>query len=58
MIRDLLLETHYRGTYFFLRTVTPPDKMTAIMAIAENKKKDILVLQLYYQEEDNKRATE
>jgi hypothetical protein len=58
MIRDLLLETHHRGTYLLLRSITPPDRMTAVMAIVEDEKKDVLMLQLYCQEPENERAAE
>jgi hypothetical protein len=58
MIKDLLLETHHRGTYLLLRAITPPDRMTAVMAIVEDEKKDVLMLQLYYQESENERAAE
>jgi hypothetical protein len=58
MIKDLLLETNHRGTYLLLRSITPPDRMTAVMAIVEDENKDALMLQLYYQEEENERAAE
>jgi len=58
MITDLRLETHHRGAYLLLRSITPPDRMTAIMAIVEDENKDVLMLQLYYQEEENERAAE
>jgi len=52
MIDDLLLETHHRGTYLLVRSVTPQDRMTAVMAIVEDEKRDVLMVQLYHQEED------
>lgn len=58
MIRDLLLETHHRGSYLLLRSITPPDRMNAVMAIVEDENMDTLMLQLYYQEEENERAAE
>jgi hypothetical protein len=58
MIKDLLLETHHRGNYLVLRSITPPDRMTAIMAIVEDENKDGIMLQLYHQEKDNVRAAE
>jgi hypothetical protein len=58
MIKDLLLETHHRGSYILLRSITPPDRMNAIMAIVEDENKDVIMLQLYYQEEENERAAE
>ncbi|OQU93599.1 SET domain-containing protein [Cladophialophora immunda] len=58
MIKDLLLETHHRGTYLLVRSTTPPDKMNAIMTIVEDELKDVVMLQLYYQEGDNDCAIE
>lgn len=58
LIKDLLLETHHRGTSILLRSITPPDRMNAVMAIVEDENEDVLMLQLYYQEEENKRAAE
>ena len=58
LINDLLVETHHRGTSLFLRSITPPDRMNAVMAIVEDENEDVLMLQLYYQEEENKCATE
>lgn len=51
-IDDLVLETHHRGKYLMLRCVTPQDRMTAIMAIVEDEDGDVLLLQLYHQEQD------
>ena len=56
MIKDLVVETHHRGNYLVLRSITPPDRMTAIMAIVEDETRDAIMLQLYYQEEENERA--
>lgn len=55
-IRDLQLETHHRGTYLMLRSITPPSRMTAIMAIMEDENDDVMMLQLYQQEDEGKRA--
>lgn len=49
MIKDLVLETHHRGSYLLLRTVTPADRMTAVLAIVEDEEGKVLVLQLYNQ---------
>lgn len=49
MIKDLYLETHHRGRYLLLRTITPTDIMTAIMAIVEDEEGSVLMLQLYNQ---------
>jgi hypothetical protein len=51
-IKHLRLETHHRGKYLLLRSITPPNSMTAIMAICEDEVKDAVMLQLYHQ--DNK----
>jgi hypothetical protein len=54
-IRELQLEVHHRGTYLLLRSITPPNRMTAIMAVMEDEKGDVVVLQLYHQEDENSR---
>lgn len=46
MIKDLL-ESHHRVSYLVLRTATPVDRMTAIMAIVEDEKGHAATLQLY-----------
>jgi hypothetical protein len=51
MIDHLLLETHHRGTYLLVRSVTPQNWMTAVMAIVEDEKGDVLMVQLYHQED-------
>lgn len=56
MIEDLLLETHHRGKYLLLRSITPPDRMTAIMAVVEDENNDVVMLQLYHREEEEERA--
>ncbi|KAH0563178.1 hypothetical protein GP486_002254 [Trichoglossum hirsutum] len=56
MINDLLLETHHRGKFLVLRSVTPPTRMNAIMAVVEDEDGDAILLQLYYQEEEDERA--
>jgi tetratricopeptide (TPR) repeat protein len=50
-IEDLRLETHHRGSYLLLRSITPPNRMTAIMAIVEDEMKDAVMLQLYQQDD-------
>lgn len=52
MIRSLCLETHHRGRYLLLRTVTQTDTMTAVMAIVEDEAGSVLMLQLYHQEQE------
>lgn len=55
-INDLQLETHHRGTYLLLRSITPPSRMTAIMALMEDENGDAILLQLYQQEDEDTRA--
>jgi hypothetical protein len=57
-IKDLQLETHHRGKYLLLRAVTPPRRMTAIMAIMEDEKDDVSMLSLYHCEEEDERPAE
>ncbi|KAJ5324338.1 hypothetical protein N7476_002938 [Penicillium atrosanguineum] len=56
MIKDLYIETHHHGRYLLLRTVTPTDIMTAIMAIVEDEEGRVLMLQLYNQGQELSRA--
>jgi hypothetical protein len=46
-ICDLRLETHHRGTYLLLQTITPPRRLTAVMVIVEDEKGDAALLSLY-----------
>lgn len=50
MLQELSLETHHRGKYLLVRTVTPIYVMTAVMAIVEDEDGRVLMLQLYNQE--------
>jgi len=50
-VKDLRLETHHRGHYLLLRSITTPNRMTAIMAIVEDEMKDAVMLQLYQQDD-------
>jgi len=54
-IKDLQLETHHRGNYLLVRSTTPPNRMTAIMAIVEDERGDAVMLQLYQQDDKNDR---
>lgn len=54
-IKDLRLGIHHRGHYLLVRSVTGPDRMTAIMAIVEDEKGDVVLLQLYQQPNENVR---
>ncbi|KAF1813561.1 hypothetical protein P152DRAFT_457918 [Eremomyces bilateralis CBS 781.70] len=55
VIRELQLETHHRGTYLLLRSITPPRRMTAIMALVEDEEGDAMMLQLYQLEDESTR---
>lgn len=52
MIGDLLLETHHRGTYMLVRSLLPQVRATAVMAIVEDERGDVLMVQLYHQGDD------
>ncbi|KAG5752170.1 hypothetical protein H9Q70_005179 [Fusarium xylarioides] len=52
MISDMRLETHHRGKKIMLRVLTPPDRMTAVMAIVEDENGIAVLLQLYHQPEE------
>lgn len=49
MIADMKLETHHRGKMTRVRLLTPPDRMTAVMAIVEDEQGTAVLLQSYYQ---------
>lgn len=55
-IADLALETHHRGRYMSLRSVTPPTRMTALMAVVEDEKMDATNLQIFQQEIETEKA--
>ena len=57
-IKDLLLETHHRGTYLLLRSVTGADRINAVMAIMEDEHQDVIMIQLYHQGNDNEHGEE
>jgi hypothetical protein len=50
-IKDLQLETHHRGNYLLVRSITPPNRMTAIMAIVMDEREEAVMLQLYQQDD-------
>ncbi|KAL9597818.1 MAG: hypothetical protein Q9219_004895 [cf. Caloplaca sp. 3 TL-2023] len=54
-LNELRLETHHRGFYLLLRAVTPPNTMTAVMAIVEDERYDGVMFQLFQQEDDGHR---
>lgn len=55
-IKNLQLETHHRGTYLLLRSITSPHRMTAIMAVMEDEYGDVVLLQLYQQDDESNRS--
>ena len=46
MLKDLLLETHHRGSYILVRSITQAESMGAVMAIVEDEEKDAISLQM------------
>lgn len=48
-ISQMKLETHHRGQRIVVRCLTPPDRMTAVMAIVEDGEGTAVLLQLYHQ---------
>ncbi|KAI0595299.1 hypothetical protein F4775DRAFT_585593 [Biscogniauxia sp. FL1348] len=57
MISRMRLEEHHRGKRATIRILTPPDRINAIMAIAEDEEGTTVLLQLYNQpDEDDVRA--
>ncbi|SPO04492.1 related to TPR domain protein [Cephalotrichum gorgonifer] len=44
---------HHRGSMALPRTLTPPQRMTAVMAIVEDEQGTAVLLQLYHQPEDS-----
>lgn len=51
-ISEMKLETHHRGRKVMLRVLTPPQRITAVMAIVEDENRTGVVLQLYHQPEE------
>lgn len=48
MIKDLVLETHHRGTFVILRAITHAIRMTALLAVMEDQNEGFVALQLYH----------
>lgn len=48
-ISQMKLETHHRGRSIVVRVITPPDRMTNVMALIEDEKYSVVLLQLYNQ---------
>lgn len=51
-ISQMKLETHHRGRKIVVRVLTPPDRMTAVMAIVEDENGVAVLLQLYNQPDE------
>ncbi|KAK2029870.1 hypothetical protein LX32DRAFT_692917 [Colletotrichum zoysiae] len=51
-ISKMRLEEHHRGTYVLVRTMTMPNKINVILAIAEDEEGTAVLLQLYNQPEE------
>ncbi|KAI5860073.1 TPR domain protein [Durotheca rogersii] len=52
MISQMRLEEHHRGKKVLLRVITPSDRITAVMAIAEDEEGTVMMIQLYNQPEE------
>ncbi|KAF1808573.1 hypothetical protein P152DRAFT_468937 [Eremomyces bilateralis CBS 781.70] len=50
--KDGQLETHHRGMYLLLRSLTPPQRMTGVQVLMEDEEDDVMLLQLYLQEDE------
>ena len=50
LVKDLRLETHHRGFYILLRTITPPCRAIGITVVTEDESDEAVTLQLYQQE--------
>ena len=54
-VKELQLEIHHRGRFLLAKCLTPPRKLTAIMAIIEDEDDECVLLQLYGREHENDR---
>ena len=52
MISRMELERHHRGNYSLIHVLTPPDRMTAVIAVVEDEEGTAVLLQLYNQPEE------
>jgi len=48
-VDEMRLETHHRGTYVIVRTITEENIMTAVMALAEDQHENVMLISLYQQ---------
>ncbi|KAJ5960083.1 uncharacterized protein N7479_007233 [Penicillium vulpinum] len=46
MIKDLLFETHHRGSYILVRSITRAEKMAAVTVIVEDEQKHAIPLRM------------
>lgn len=51
-ISQMRLETHHRGRKIMLRVCTPPQRITAVMAVVEDENHTGVLLQLYHQPDE------
>ncbi|KAF5025068.1 hypothetical protein F66182_2837 [Fusarium sp. NRRL 66182] len=51
-ISQMRLETHHPGKKVMLRVLTPPDRITVVMAVVEDEEGTAVLLQLYQQLEE------
>lgn len=51
-VKELQLETHHRGRFLLAKCLTPPRKLTAILAIIEDEDGECVLLQLYGREHE------
>lgn len=56
-IEDLRLGVHHRGSDLLIRSITAPNRMTAVMNIVEDEKDDVLMMHLYQQPDESVRPT-
>jgi hypothetical protein len=49
MLRDLLLETHHRGRYLIVRTLTKPTRFDGVVIVVEDELGDAGLVDLYNQ---------
>ncbi|KAI1107497.1 hypothetical protein F4804DRAFT_161755 [Jackrogersella minutella] len=58
LISRMTLEHHHRGNQVKVHVMTPPNRMTAVMAIVEDEQGTAVLLQLYNQPEESKVSNE
>ncbi|KAE8350677.1 hypothetical protein BDV28DRAFT_150698 [Aspergillus coremiiformis] len=50
MAKDLLFETHHRGSYVLLRSVCAPSRNPAVVSVVEDEEGSVLMLHLHHQD--------